>query len=316
MKICSKCLSKNDEKANFCSKCGSELEEISTNTNPKNKKSSIKIFLITLISTLIAIGLIGFIVGLITAEKPINDTQNETKYSVQSKTNSKENDYIHCKFIQIDLYKDGKVSKEEYIPRIILYNDKTFKFISNEYSGIATYYGEWYREYNDYVFSIDYYDYNGIKKPISELTDSVILDTQFTVTSKFSEKTAELVSNSCIGMTGAEDKNFYIDNSNTEIIDYNYILTNSSIKDDASVSSDTKNNKQKKYDTRVRIGMHRSEIENLWGKPWMEKPKGEETLCFYYDKYGANRVVGYYSNNVCGSISPDYFQLKEMNVID
>lgn len=69
------------------------------------------------------------------------------------------------------------------------------------------------------------------------------------------------------------------------------------------------------HDTRVKVGMSRSQIEKIWGSPYMSKTKsagdGYVIYCWYYDSYGENRVVIYYSSGVAGSITPDYAELEK-----
>lgn len=119
---------------------------------------------------------------------------------------------VLCKFVQNELYEKGSVSKKEYIPVVTLYNDNSFEFFSNEYAGMATYYGTWTKNENEYAFNIEQYDMNGQKRSISEVADST-LSTNFIVYYRTGDKDAILISNSRIGMTGGEDIAFDVEDA-------------------------------------------------------------------------------------------------------
>lgn len=68
-----------------------------------------------------------------------------------------------------------------------------------------------------------------------------------------------------------------------------------------------------KYDISVKIGMSKKQVDDLWGKPFKNIVKQENNRkileCYYYDNNNELRIV-FYTDNIVGAISPDYYKLS------
>lgn len=155
----------------------------------------------------------------------------ENIHNDQLKQEDTANASVFCKFVQIELYQKELVSKEEYIPIITLYDDNTFKFLSNEYSGMTTYYGIWLRENNEYTFNIKSFDLSGKKTSIDDIMDEMVSDTEFVIACSDDNGEARLLSGYQIGMSGGNDTRFYVDKTSVEEVNFDRILNDTTIND-------------------------------------------------------------------------------------